>query len=149
MTVQVRQVRESERAEWRRLYDGYANFYEQRVEDAALDRLWGLISGEGSVECLVAEADGVLVGLAHVRAFVRPLDGSVGGYLDDLYVDPAARGTGAGSALLRHLRGLAAERGWTVVRWITAADNATAQQLYDRYAERTPWVTYDMAPSAD
>jgi hypothetical protein len=32
------------------------------------------------------------------------------------------------------------------VRWITAADNATAQRLYDRVATKTAWVTYDLVP---
>jgi len=41
---------------------------------------------------------------------------------------------------------LAAQRGASVVRWITAADNAHARALYDELATRTPWVTYDMAP---
>jgi hypothetical protein len=29
------------------------------------------------------------------------------------------------------------------LRWITAADNVTAQKLYDRIATRTSWVTYE------
>ncbi|WP_235438754.1 hypothetical protein [Streptomyces yangpuensis] len=44
------------------------------------------------------------------------------------------------------LRGLAAERGWSVVRWITADDNHRARAKYDQVATRTMWVTYDMAP---
>ncbi len=35
-----------------------------------------------------------------------------------------------------------------MVRWITAADNYTAQRAYDRVASRTTWVTYDMPPLA-
>ena len=35
-------------------------------------------------------------------------------------------------------------RGWSVVRWITAADNHRARAAYDRVATATPWVTYDM-----
>jgi hypothetical protein len=27
---------------------------------------------------------------------------------------------------------------------VTAADNATAQRLYDGLAERTDWLTYDL-----
>ena len=38
----------------------------------------------------------------------------------------------------------AAEVGHGGVAWITADDNATAQQLYDRIAKRTSWVTYEM-----
>jgi ribosomal protein S18 acetylase RimI-like enzyme len=144
MGVVVRPIHESELEQWRALYRGYAEFYE--VDDPHLDRLWRRIIEEGSVECFVAEADGALAGFAHVREFVRPLDGGEGGYLDDLYVDPGSRGYGVGAALLEHLRGLARERGWSVVRWITADDNVTAQRLYDRHAQRTPWVTYDMSP---
>jgi GNAT superfamily N-acetyltransferase len=87
-----------------------------------------------------------VVGLAHVRAFARPLEGDTAGFLDDLFVDPARRGNGVGAALLEHLRSLAGERGWGVVTWITGADNHTARQLYDRVAEVQPWVTYDMTP---
>jgi GNAT superfamily N-acetyltransferase len=145
MAVVVRPVRESDLPRWRELYQGYADFYE--VEDPPFDRLWRMITEVGSVECFVAEVEGTVVGLAHVHEFVRPLDGGEGGYLDDLYVDPGGRGQGIGAALLEHLRDLARDRGWKVVRWITADDNLTAQQLYDRHAQRTSWVTYDMPPS--
>ena len=59
---------------------------------------------------------------------------------------PGARGTGAGAALLDALREAAKDRGLSVVRWITAKDNATARRLYDRFAEKTSWVTYDLVP---
>ena len=39
---------------------------------------------------------------------------------------------------------MARERGAAKVRWVTAADNATAQRLYDDIADRTDWVTYDL-----
>jgi GNAT superfamily N-acetyltransferase len=91
-------------------------------------------------------APGVVHGLAHVRRFARPLSATVGGFLDDVYVDDRARGTGAVDALLAHLARLAAERGWSVVRWITADDNYRARSKYDTVAQRTSWITYDMAP---
>lgn len=144
MGVVVRPVLESEQEQWRALYRGYAEFY--GVDEPQLDRLWRRITEEGTVECFVAELDGGVAGFAHVREFVRPLDGGEGGFLDDLYVDPGTRGHGVGAALLEHLRELARERGWSVVRWITADDNLVAQRLYDRHARRTPWVTYDMPP---
>jgi len=145
MAVDVRPVSESDLERWRELYRGYAEFYE--VDDPQFEELWRLITEERAVECFVAEVDGEVAGLAHVHEFVRPLDGGEGGYLDDLYVDPAHRGHGVGAALLEHLRELARDRGWKVVRWITAEDNVTAQQLYDRHAQRTTWVTYDMPPA--
>ena len=84
-------------------------------------------------------------GIAHFRPFARPLAASTGCYLDDLFVDPQARGSGAVDALLTELRRVALARGWSVVRWITADDNHRARSVYDRYAERTMWITYDMA----
>ena len=120
-----------------------------RHDNANLDRLWSqLLSGDDPLACLVAvDPQGTVAGLAHVRPFARPLDGSEGLYLDDLFVDPAARGTGIGSAILAHLGAWAAEAGYSVVRWITADDNASARALYDRVAVATHWVTYDMAPA--
>ena len=92
----------------------------------------------------MAELGDELVGLAHYRPFARPLAATVGGYLDDLYVAPEARGSGAADALLARLREIAADRGWSVVRWITADDNHRARAKYDQVATRTMWVTYDM-----
>lgn len=146
MPVVVRPAAEPDRARWAELYRGYATFYEVPAPD--LDHLWRRITESREIECFVAELDGDVVGLAHVRAFVRPLEGDWGGFLDDLYVDPDRRGSGAGEALLEHLRTLARQRGWGVVTWITGADNAVARRLYDRLAEPQPWVTYDLSPDA-
>ncbi len=142
-SVQVRPARPADVEGWRRLYAAYGAFY--AVDDVPLERVWGWIhDAEHEVEALVAERDGSLVGLAHVRSFARPLDGSVGGYLDDLFVAPEARGTGAADALLAAVRAMAVERGWSVVRWITAPDNHRAHAVYHRVATRTPWLTYDL-----
>lgn len=134
---------------WRELYAAYAAFYRVEQSDEQAERTWGWLRDPAhEVEGLVAVDDtGAVGGLAHVRPFARPLSATVGGFLDDLYVDEPARGTGAVDALLLALRELAAERGWSVVRWITAADNARAQAKYDQVATRTGWVTYDMPPA--
>ncbi len=52
--------------------------------------------------------------------------GKRGIYLEDLYVTPAARGSGAGKALLVHLAALAVDRDcarfeWSVLDWNTPA----------------------------
>ena len=143
----VRPAAEPDRERWAELYRGYAAFYEVAPPD--LDHLWHRITELGELECFVADLDGDVIGLAHLRAFARPLEGDWGGFLDDLFVDPNRRGSGAGEALLEHLRSLARERGWGVVSWITGDDNQVARRLYDRLAESQPWVTYDMTPGPD
>jgi GNAT superfamily N-acetyltransferase len=79
-----------------------------------------------------------------VRPCPSPLRGQLNGYLDDLFVKPAVRGTGTFETLLSAVRELGAAEGWSNVRWITAADNARAQAAYDRLSTRTEWVTYQL-----
>lgn len=147
-SVSVRPVAEADREAWRVLYRGYRDFYEVAHSDEAIDKVWSwLMDPQHSERGLVAVVDGELVGLAHFRSFARPLAASEGLYLDDLFTSPAARGHGAGSALLERLAETARDEGATVVRWITAESNATAMSLYDKVSKKTPWVTYDLAPA--
>ncbi|WP_439596916.1 GNAT family N-acetyltransferase [Falsiroseomonas sp.] len=133
------------RADWERLYAGYAAFY--RVEQTAemRARVWGWIMDPAhEVKALVAEdADGTALGLAHYRPFARPLAAGTGGFLDDLFVDPAQRGRRIADALIEAVAEIGRQRGWGVIRWITADDNYRGRGVYDRLATRTMWITYD------
>ncbi|MEQ6248686.1 GNAT family N-acetyltransferase [Sulfitobacter sp. HNIBRBA3233] len=146
MTVKTRAVAASDRADWDRLYTGYAAFYGVAQDDAMRDRVWGwLHDPDHEVSGFVAEtATGDLIGLTHYRPFASPLRAITNCFLDDLFVDPAARGSGAAEALIRAVEAQARSKGWGVVRWITAEDNYRARGVYDRLATRTPWVTYDI-----
>ncbi|MFZ3583857.1 GNAT family N-acetyltransferase [Loktanella sp. DJP18] len=146
MEVMVRPVALDDRAVWDRLYAGYAAFYRVDQTAAMRDTVWHWLMDDGhGTEGLVAcAADGSVIGLAHFRAFARPLSARTGGFLDDLFVDPDLRGKGAAEALIAGLRDIGQARGWSVIRWITAADNARARSIYDRVAVETPWVTYDI-----
>ena len=145
MALIIRAVAASDKADWERLYAGYAAFYKVEQTEAMRAVVWGWLSDPAhATEGLVAERDGALIGLAHFRAFARPLSASTGGYLDDLFVDPEARGAGAAAALLAAVQAAGAARGWTVIRWITAEDNTRARAVYDRLADQTTWVTYDI-----
>lgn len=66
----------------------------------------------------------------------------MGGFLDDPFVAPEARGRRVGEARIAEVAAEGRARGWSVIRWIAAGDNARAQALYDRVAERTGWVIY-------
>ena len=146
MAVTIRDVAAGDRAAWDGLYAGYAAFYRVEQTPAMRETVWGWLMdpAHGTCGLVACDAAGAVVGLAHYRAFARPLSASAGGFLDDLFVDPAARGSGAAEALIAALRGIGTARGWTVIRWITAADNTRARHLYDRVAAETPWVTYDI-----
>jgi GNAT superfamily N-acetyltransferase len=63
-------------------------------------------------------------------------------YLEDLFVDPQARGRGIGRALIDDLVALARARGWSRLYWHTKASNETARRLYDRYVAADDFVRY-------
>jgi GNAT superfamily N-acetyltransferase len=133
-------------ADWRRLFEGYATFYKRPMDDAIAGRVWGWIHDPAhGLEALVArDPGGRVVGLAHFRAMPRPLTGSLAGFLDDLFVDPGLRGQGVGRRLIEAVAGTGRERGWTILRWLTADDNYRARGVYDRVATRTLWITYQI-----
>ena len=146
MAVTIRRLAEGDRAAWEKLYAGYAEFYRVTQTPEMRACVWGWIFDPAhETEALVAEdAGGRLLGLAHFRAFARPLSASTGGFLDDLFVTPEARGKAVADALIAALAAEGRARGWTVIRWITAEDNYRARAVYDRVGERTRWVTYDI-----
>ena len=148
MNVTVRPVDAADFFAWIELYAAYGEFYKTPLDDEKALLVWSWITDPGhETGALFAVDDsGTPMGLAHYRAFARPLSGSRGLYLDDLFVTPPARSQGVASALLETLRSKAQAEGFSVVRWITAADNAVAQRLYDRLATKTDWVTYDLLP---
>jgi GNAT superfamily N-acetyltransferase len=146
----VRDLVDADSEAWDRLYAAYASFYGVAQTSADRETVWGWLADPGhELSAIVADRGDGLVGLAHFRPFARPLSATTGCFLDDLFVDPAARSQGVATALLQELGRRAVARGWSVVRWITAEDNHPAQRVYDRVASRTAWVTYDMAPLAD
>lgn len=136
------------RADWERLYAGYAAFYRVTQTPEMRGTVWGWIMDPAhEVKAFVAEDEaGRAVGLAHYRPFARPLSASTGGFLDDLFVDPALRGRRVADALIEAVTEEGRRRGWSVIRWITADDNYRGRGVYDRLATRTMWVTYDRKP---
>lgn len=146
-TLRIVPVAAHHRAAWDRLYAGYAEFYRVTQTPEMRDRVWSWLHDPAhETNGLVAELGGVPVGIAHYRTFARPLSASTGCFLDDLFVDPAARGRRVADGLILHLGAMARERGWSVVRWITADDNYRGRGVYDRLAKRTMWITYDHTP---
>jgi len=103
-----------------------------------------LVSQLEHADCvvLVAEQSGIVIGYAY--AGLEPMSWkelrAACGYLHDVYVDPAARRSGAGERLVREsiafLEQLGAPR---VVLW-SAAGNADAQRLFSRLGFRNTMV---------
>lgn len=143
----IRAIAPADRAAWQRLFTAYGVFYETQFTDDVIAAVWTLLLKSGSgVDALVAEQEGTVVGFAHYRSHPDTFTGGRDWFLDDLYVDPDARGAGHATALIEHVADLARSTGPAgTLRWITAADNERAQRVYDRIATKTTWVTYEMS----
>lgn len=146
MSLIIRPVAPSDETAWATLYAGYAAFYKVPQDDEMRQRVFGwLMDPDHACNGLVAQQDdGTLIGLTHYRPFSSPLRACQNCFLDDLFVDPEARGSGAADALIHGVAEDARKRGWGMVRWITADDNYRGRGVYDKLATRTAWVVYDM-----
>jgi len=145
-TITIKKLQEDHFDDWLPLYRGYADHYQVALTESGVAQTWSwLMDQQHPVTGIVAEHQGQLIGLAHFRAMPSPLRGAEIGFLDDLFVDPAARGLKAGEVLLTALKAEAKSKGWPVVRWITRDNNYRARGLYDQIAVKTDWNTYEMS----
>ena len=103
-----------------------------------------LFGPKAVAECLIAESDGAVAGIALFFTNFSTWSGKPGLYLEDLYVTPAARGSGTGTALLAHLARLAVERGYARVEWSVLDWNAPAIGFYESIGARpqSEWTVY-------
>jgi GNAT superfamily N-acetyltransferase len=144
MTVTIRALRAEDEAEWRRLWTGYLEFYNASVSEEVYETTFArlLDPARTTQHCFVAEAEGKLVGLVHYIFHAHNWRVEDVVYLQDLYVDPETRGTGAGRALIEAVYAEADRSGTPSVYWMTQEFNASARQLYDRIATLTPFIKY-------
>lgn len=140
----IRPLADSDHAEWRRLWTDYLAFYEAEVSEEVYATTWERLMGDALYDArgLIAEHEGRAIGLTHFFLQRHGWRIEHVTFLQDLYVDPDTRGTGAGRALIEAVYGEADRLGAPVVYWNTAETNATARRLYDRIGVKTPFIKY-------
>jgi GNAT superfamily N-acetyltransferase len=109
--------------------------YEKAVHEVRLteEQLHERLFGEApALFGHVAEADGQVVGMALWFLNFSTWRGTHGVYLEDLYVQPAHRGTGLGKELLRTLAALCGERGYARLEWAVLDWNTPAIEFYTK-----------------
>ena len=137
---------EQDKAAWQELFQGYATFYKVDTNQTKMNTIWSWIHDDNEAFwCILAKDEsGRALGFMHYREMPSPLRGAKVGFLDDLFVNPVERGSGAVDALFNKLTEEAKERGWPLVRWLTADDNYRARNVYDKLATRSMFLTYQM-----
>ncbi len=99
--AEIRPVRSSDRVQWDALWAGYLRFYRQHVSIEVTDGTFArLVDERVQPHGLVAARDGSLVGFVHYVFHPTTWSLQNNCYLEDLFVDPATRGSGVGRALI-------------------------------------------------
>jgi GNAT superfamily N-acetyltransferase len=130
------------------LVGAYLDFYEVPGEPAAVEAFCRALLADpehGGVQLVARDADGAAVGFATVFWTWATTRLARLAIMNDLYVAPAARGTGVAEELIAAAREAAREHGCAALEWETALDNKRAQAVYDRVGGiRSEWLTYEL-----
>lgn len=142
--VTIRALRSDDKNRWNELWQGYLTFYGVTVADHITEHTWNTLLKDGAGHsCLVAENDaGEIIGITHYLMHPSTWCTTCYCYLEDVFVDPAARGQGAGQALVEAVYEVADEADATRVYWNTQTHNETARRLYDKLATLSDFVQY-------
>ncbi len=142
--VTVRHLEPADEAEWRRLWTAYLEFYETGVDEPVYQSTFSRLVSRDEPAChgLLAYAGKKPVGLVHYLYHLHLWRTEPVCYLQDLFVEPGARGSGAGRALIEAVYAAADANGAAGVYWLTQDTNETARRLYDRIGQATPFMKY-------
>lgn len=129
------------------LIAAYQGFYE--VEEVQTERnrsFFRRFLAPSEVGLLLgARGDGRLLGYACLYWHFSSTKACETVLMNDLFVDPGARGEGVGRALIEASLEVARERDAALLEWQTAPDNHAAQRLYDSTgASRSTWISYEL-----
>lgn len=127
---------------WLRLARGYKTFYETQLPESSYQQTWQRLRQGDGVFAFAARADRQMLGITHYLFHPSAWSADVC-YLQDLFVDEAARGRGVARALIAQVAGVARERGAPRLYWLTQHSNERARRLYDRVASHHGFIRYD------
>jgi GNAT superfamily N-acetyltransferase len=146
MTTTIRHARPGDEDDILRLIRALAEYErEPDAVEATAEGLRGhLFADEPRVFAHVAEQDGRIVGIAVWFLNFSTWTGRHGIYLEDLFVDPTARGGGVAYGLFRALAAEAEARDCARIEWAVLDWNDLAKGFYRRLGARhnetwEPW----------
>jgi len=151
VSLEIARVAEEDLPELLPLVRAYCDFYEVAPTDEALLALSRALIADPQREGiqLIARDDGKAVAFATVYWSWATTIAARIGVMNDLYVSPDARGSGAADALIEACRGECGKHGAAELTWQTALDNERAQRVYERVgATRSQWLDYSLSVRA-
>jgi GNAT superfamily N-acetyltransferase len=141
---EIRSLEAADRGQWQQLWDGYLHFSRQHLPPEVTEATFARLIEPGvQPYALVAQRHGTLVGFAHYLFHPSTWSLLPLCYLEDLFVDGQARGSGVGRALIHAVYAAADQAQAANVYWLTQEFNAPGRALYDTLAHRTSFIRYE------
>ncbi|MFK8047139.1 MAG: N-acetyltransferase family protein [Halioglobus sp.] len=151
-TIDIRSATEADCTLILRFISELASF-ENALEEVVAseeDLRQALFGDNPKVFALICSVDGLTAGCAVYFYSFSTWTGKHSLFLEDLYVSPDHRGSGAGKALLKHLAKLAVEKDcgrfeWNVLDW-----NKSAIDFYESFGAlpQNEWIGYRLTDQA-
>lgn len=120
--MKIRELRTDDEAAWRSLWTAYLDFYESSVSERVYATTFARLldpAREDQRALLATDDADTPIGLVHYIRHAHNWRVEDVIYLQDLYVAPEARGTGAGRALIEAVYAAADANGLGGVYWLT------------------------------
>ncbi len=91
--MEIRTAHPDDEAQWRELWRGYTQFYETHPPENVTAATWRpIVAPEPAIPCRFAEQEGRLLGFSHSPPREGTFIQAPICYVEDLFVEPAARG---------------------------------------------------------
>lgn len=128
------------------LYDGYRQFYRQPSDPVLAENFLRDRLTRGDSVIFLAEDESGALGFTQLYPIFSSISAAPAWVLNDLFVSPGARRSGAGRALLERARQHGIETG---ARWLslsTGRENREAQALYEKlgWVRDTEYYHYEL-----
>jgi GNAT superfamily N-acetyltransferase len=134
------------------LVRAYCDFYDVSPSDESLRALSEALVADPQregMQLLARDADGRAIGFATLYWTWSTSRAARIGVMNDLFVAPESRGSGAAELLIRACVERCRAHGAVSLGWQTAPDNHRAQSVYDRIGgTREQWIDYHLPVDA-
>lgn len=145
MALVIRPLKAEDKEKWLQLFADYQAFYRADVPAEIVEVTWNRFFDESSrMHGLGAELDGDLIGITHYLFHESTWEERPTCYLEDLFVQPSARGSDAAKQLILGVEKKAHESNAASVYWHTQQYNSRARSLYDTITSPTSFIVYRM-----
>ncbi len=123
--------------------------YEKKIDEvtATESDLHDVLFNQKIVDAIIAELDGEAVGFAVFFHNFSTFIGKPGIYIEDMYVNPEARGKGVGKAIFSYIAGYALKRKCCRLEWSVLHWNEPSIDFYKRLGAepKDEWIVYKLS----